>query len=161
VQTTWLFEQPVLLFSTLYSRQFTFSSSHSLKLTLLAAHAHAGVATTTIRGFGSSSGSFSIDLVKAGEGSVTIPPVQDGILQRWGDYSAAQVVDNRFWFAVPVTRLSASTSSSGGDGHGSSSGHGSSKGHGKGKGSKSGSYHSHPDPLDASYASWISARSLE
>lgn len=118
---------------------------------------HSGVATTTIRSFGSSSGnSFSIDLVKAGEGSVTIPPVQDGIMQRWGDYSAAQVVDNRFWFAVPVTRLSASSSSSSsGDGHGKSKGQSGKSSKGKAKAS------SHPDPLDASYASWISVRSLE
>jgi hypothetical protein len=65
---------------------------------------YAGVATTTIRDFGRS-GQPKIDLVKLGEGSITIPPVHD-ILQRWGDCSAAQVIDNKFWFAIPVAKIS-------------------------------------------------------
>jgi hypothetical protein len=64
---------------------------------------YAGVATTTIRDFGRS-GEPKIDLVKLGEGSITIPPVHD-VLQRWGDYSAAQVIDNKFWFAVPAAKI--------------------------------------------------------
>lgn len=62
-----------------------------------------GVATTTIRGYGRNGGS-SIDIVKLGEGSISIPPVHD-MLQRWGDYSAVDVVDDKMWFAVSTTRL--------------------------------------------------------
>lgn len=62
-----------------------------------------GVATTTIRNYGKS-GSASIDIVKGGEGSITIPAAHD-TLQRYGDYSAAQVADGAMWFAVPCTKL--------------------------------------------------------
>jgi hypothetical protein len=62
----------------------------------------AGVATTTIRNYGHS-GTATIDIVKKGEGSITIPPVHD--MQRWGDYSAATVIDGKMWFAVPTSKL--------------------------------------------------------
>jgi hypothetical protein len=63
----------------------------------------AGVGATTIRNFGRSGG-LSVDLVKLGEGSIATSAAHDS-LQRWGDYSAVQVIDNRMWFAVPTTRL--------------------------------------------------------
>lgn len=70
--------------------------------------ASAGVATTTIRNFGRSGG-LSIDLVKLGEGSIATSAAHDSV-QRWGDYSAVQVIDNRMWFAVPTTRTVAEIS---------------------------------------------------
>ena len=61
------------------------------------------MATTTIRNNGHT-GTPTIDIVKKGEGSITIPPVHDNV-QRWGDYSACAVIDNKMWFAVPTSKL--------------------------------------------------------
>lgn len=102
--------------------------------------------------------SASIDIVHRGKGSITARPHGDRHgPARYGDYSAADIIDGNFWFAVPTTRPGAA-GGSGSYGHDSGS-HG--KGHGK-HGAHHGKHGSYPHAASsACYASWISVRCLE
>jgi hypothetical protein len=136
--------------------------------------ASAGVATTTIRNFGRSGG-LSIDLVKMGEGSIATSAGHDAV-QRWGDYSAVQIIDNRMWFAVPTTRMVAEISEHHEDTEGK---HHHKAGHHDKAGKKAHSskaehrhnkagHHGHAETLgdaethsSVKYSTWISVRGLE